>query len=618
MTLKIVVASGKGGTGKTLIATNLAKVLETRGRGVTYLDCDVEEPNGHLFLKPEITHTDTVKILSPMRIDPDRCTGCGKCSGVCNYNAIAVLRGRAMLFTELCHVCGACLLVCPETAIIEEQRHIGDLKHGRSGRIAVHYGLLKTAEGGMSARLIAEVKQCAGDDVTILDSPPGTACPSVEAVRDCDLCLLVADPTPFAINDLKISVNMCRRLGLEPVVILNRAGLDPASLVDYCEQAELEIVGEIPDSRRIAETYSVGDLIVENLPEFRKYFEQILDRALELAAEKRAVKKPSPDEDIPADARLRKASPATGESEGRLEELVVISGKGGTGKTSLVACFAALAKDKVIADCDVDAADLHLVLKPDRLEEGTFSGGYAARIVPERCNACGRCYDICRFNAVREEDGAYRLDDLACEGCGACALVCPADAIELEKAVNGRWFISQTRHGKMAHAALGIAEENSGRLVTLVRELAAEVAGEEGNTRALMDGSPGTGCPVIASLTGVRYAVVVTEPTVSGLHDMGRILDLVNHFRVRTGVIVNKWDLNQDMAERIEAAAREAGAKILGRIPYDDAFVHSQIEGLSLVEYGAGQARQSVREIWEKVAETAFGRVLTATGEKDE
>src|SRR6056297_1261280 len=222
-TVKIAISSGKGGTGKTFIATNVARVLAKNGRQVRYLDCDVEEPNGHLFLKPIIEKEEDAIVFSPVGIDNDRCTGCGKCEESCMYNAIAVINEKALLFQDLCHICGACTLVCPENAIIETDRVIGTLLHGTSDTIDVHYGLLKTGEGGMSPRLIKKVKQHMGEGVNILDSAPGTSCPVVETVSDVDLCVLVTDPTPFGINDLKLSVDMCREIGMEPVVLVNRA-----------------------------------------------------------------------------------------------------------------------------------------------------------------------------------------------------------------------------------------------------------------------------------------------------------------------------------------------------------------------------------------------------------
>jgi len=438
--MKITISSGKGGTGKTFIATNVAALRSAQGRDVTYIDCDVEEPNGHLFLKPEITRTEIKTLMAPVRVDPEKCIACGKCAKACHYNAIAVIKDKVLLFTELCHVCGACVIVCPEDAIVEEEREIGRLLHGKAGKVDFHYGLLQTGEGGMSPRLIRALKEHTGPDLTILDSPPGTACTAVEAVKGADVCVLVADPTPFAMHDLRLSVNMCRQIGQEPVVVVNRAGLDETPLRKYCEKFALEIVGRIPDDRRIAEVYSVGDLVIEKLPEYRPPFEALADRIEELGAAARPVRKDliEPLFDFKEAPELTHAE-ARAPSSGRTDEVVIISGKGGTGKTSIAGCFAALNDGKaVISDCDVDAADLHLILEPTIRREGTFSGGVTVEILYDKCTSCGRCRDACRFEAIElTPEGKYVIDDVACEGCGVCALVCPEDAIRSEDAVNG-------------------------------------------------------------------------------------------------------------------------------------------------------------------------------------
>jgi len=612
--MRIAISSGKGGTGKTFIATNLAVLLAEQARAVTYIDCDVEEPNGHLFLKPAIDRTEQMTVRAPLRIDPETCTACGKCADACHYNAIAVIKEKALLFQELCHACGACGIVCPVGAVIEGDKEIGELRHGKTGQIDFHYGLLKTAVGGMSPRLISGLKRHAGPEITILDSPPGTACSAVETVKGADLCLLVADPTPFAIHDLKLSVNMCRQIGQEPAVVVNRTGLDDTDLREYCTKARLEVVGEIPDDRRIAEVYSVGGIVIEELPEYREHFQKLLGRALALAREKRAVHEELIEPLFHPGGTVSRARTPNPTAH-RPDETVIISGKGGTGKTSLAACFAQLANGSVVSDCDVDAADLHLVLNPQIQEEGDFVGGVLVEIDQGKCTGCGKCREACRFSAIDlTEDERYVIDETACEGCGVCAIVCPSDAVSSRDAVNGKWFVSRTRFGPMSHAILGHAEENSGRLVTLVRDLACDLSvdlnrtagnagGESRGEVVQIDGSPGTGCPVIASVSGARYAVIVTEPTVSGLHDLQRILDLTRHFRVQCGVIVNKADLNQDMTRQIAAVAEEAGAGLLGTIPYDKAFTEAQIQRRTLLEYADSETTEAVKSIFDKITD---------------
>ena len=282
------------------------------------------------------------------------------------------------------------------------------------------------------------------------------------------------------------------------------------------------------------------------------------------------------------------------------KEIVVISGKGGTGKTSLTACFAALAKRSVISDCDVDAADLHLVLDPRIKERGDFSGGVVAEVDQDKCTRCGKCKEACHFAAIEVRDGRYYIDPVACEGCGVCKLVCKDSAVKTKPAINGEWYVSETRFGPMSHAKLGVAEENSGRLVTLVRQKAGGVVSEE-LKRIISDGAPGTGCPVIASLTGVDYALVVTEPTVSGLHDLRRILDVTRHFGVKTGVVVNKYDLNREITEQIKALVEGYQFDFLGVIPYDKNVTLAQMKKQSLVEYGRGIALENIKQIWDKL-----------------
>jgi MinD superfamily P-loop ATPase len=608
--VNIAISSGKGGTGKTFISTNIAAVLAKRGEKVRYLDCDVEEPNGHLFLKPEIQKEEDVMLVAPCGVDEEKCIKCGKCADACHYNAIAVVNEKVLFFNELCHVCGGCKIVCPVDAIIEKEKKIGVIKHGKSGTIDFYYALLETAEGGMSPRLVKKVKECAGDGINILDSSPGTACPVVETVKEADLCVLVTDPTPFGINDLKLAVDMSRDIGQEPVIVVNRAEYYNDELKNYCREEKLEIIGEIPDDRKIAETYSVGDIVVEKLPRYGELFEKIAFKMIELAKEERPVRKIKKPKEPPLKEKkkLEKAEQyKTALGAGKPKELVVISGKGGTGKTSILASFTALARDAVISDCDVDAADLHLILNPEIRERGDFSGGVKVEIDPSKCTGCGKCERACQFSAIRKEivDGKPRfsVDPVACEGCGVCYLVCGDDAIKIEDAVNGEWFISETRFGPMSHAKLGVAEENSGRLVTLVRNKAALLAHESKRNKELIDGSPGTGCPVIASLTGADYALVVTEPTVSGVHDMRRILEVTKHFGIPSGIVVNKYDLNTDMTGKIEKLSSEYKVEFLGKVPYDKIVTEAQMKKLSVVEFARGPVTESIEQIWKKIAQ---------------
>jgi MinD superfamily P-loop ATPase len=291
-----------------------------------------------------------------------------------------------------------------------------------------------------------------------------------------------------------------------------------------------------------------------------------------------------------------------------VKELVVISGKGGTGKTSIAAAFASLAQKTVIADCDVDAADLHLVMSPAIRQQFDFSGGRQARILPEKCIGCGKCMKMCRFDAVHLDGPGngliaktYQVDPISCEGCKVCVEFCPQDAIAFEPAVNGKWFVSDTRFGPMVHAKLGIAEENSGKLVTLIRKEAKAIAEKQNKDWLIIDGSPGIGCPVIASITGADLVLVVTEPTLSGKHDMERVARLTAGFGIKTLVCINKADINAEMTEQITTEAAANGLKVIGKIPYDESFTRAQILKATLIEYTGGEIAEKVKAMWREI-----------------
>jgi len=284
-----------------------------------------------------------------------------------------------------------------------------------------------------------------------------------------------------------------------------------------------------------------------------------------------------------------------------MKELVVISGKGGTGKTSILAAFASLAEDKVLCDADVDAADLHLITDPKIQERYDFEAGHTAIIDLDKCSECGICRDLCRWDAISED---LKVNPIRCEGCGVCVYFCPEEAINFPLKTCGEWFLSDTRFGPMVHARLGIAEENSGRLVTLVRQEAKKLTEQKDLDLILTDGPPGIGCPVIASIGGASAVLIVTEPTVSGKHDMVRVAQLAAHFKVPGMICVNKFDLNPAEARIIEDIAREKDLTVLGRIPFDPIFTKAMVQGKNVFEYSTNsEAGRVVKQIWGKIGE---------------
>ncbi|MDH5174219.1 MAG: ATP-binding protein [Elusimicrobiota bacterium] len=280
-----------------------------------------------------------------------------------------------------------------------------------------------------------------------------------------------------------------------------------------------------------------------------------------------------------------------------MKQIVIISGKGGTGKTVIAASFAALAKNKVMADCDVDAADLHLLLHPEVLDRHDFKGGKKAVIDRERCSECGKCEEVCRFNAIEN----FVVDSVSCEGCGVCSHICPEDAIKMEDNLSGEWFISRTKYGPLVHAKLGIAEENSGKLVTVVRQNAKLIAEREKKDFIIIDGPPGIGCPVIASLTGVDLALVVTEPTLSGIHDMERVCSVARHFGVKIYVCINKYDLNLENSKAIERYCLDSDIEIGGEIPFDQAVNEALVRGVPVVENSDNKVTQEIKNLWNRI-----------------
>lgn len=293
-----------------------------------------------------------------------------------------------------------------------------------------------------------------------------------------------------------------------------------------------------------------------------------------------------------------------------MKQLVIISGKGGTGKTVITASFASLAQNKVMADCDVDAADLYILLEPKIIERHVFKGGKVAVINKKTCNNCGMCVAVCRFSAIKSSGSAsgadaiskdFVVDSLSCEGCGVCYYICPLNAIVMEEKISGEWFISETKYGPFVHAKLGVAEENSGKLVSVVRQNAKIIAEKENCDLIIIDGPPGIGCPVISSITGTDIVLIVTEPTLSGLHDMKRVIELTQHFRLKTFVVVNKYDLNIEMTLEIENYCKKNKIPLVGKVVYDPVVTEAIANRKIVVEYSDGEVTRQIIDVWRNV-----------------
>jgi len=280
-----------------------------------------------------------------------------------------------------------------------------------------------------------------------------------------------------------------------------------------------------------------------------------------------------------------------------MRQLTIISGKGGTGKTTITGAFALLAENKVMADCDVDAADLYLILDARIQQTEKFYGGRSPVVDLGRCTQCGICTDLCRFDAI--QDGV--LDIVSCDHCGLCVYGCPENAITMREDHSGNWFVSETPYGPLVHARLGIGEENSGKLVTAVRKKASEIAEKENRDLIIIDGPPGIGCPVMASVAGVDMLLAISEPTLSGMHDLNRVLDLSRHFQIPARVCINKFDINPAIADEIEGICQNKGAEVIAKLPFDPCVVHSLVNRKTVIDYPCGEVTIRITDMWERI-----------------
>jgi len=600
--MNITIASGKGGTGKTTFSVNLAYALADQGKNVRLLDCDVEEPNDFLFIQPKFTQKESVKVMKP-EWDEKLCTGCGKCAEACHYNAIAFIKNKVLIFNELCHSCGVCSFVCPTKALIEKPCEIGTIEAASENQpFFFAHGTLNIAEA-MAPAVIRSVKKYIDPKaINILDASPGTSCPVLETITGADAAVLVTEPTPFGLNDLKLAVGLTLQKGAPTGIIINRSDGEDRIITEYAERVNVPVIGRIPFKREYAEAYSNGQILSKKFPELKENLLGIFDQISLLVN----TTPPEPPKEEEFTVKTTSADPFPLGEATVYKEITIISGKGGSGKTTVVSSLAMLADNTVLADNDVDAADLHLLLTPTVREAHDFVGGEKAVVDIAKCTGCGQCAEACHFKAIFSDGpmnalgkATCRIDELACEGCGLCKYVCAFDAIHTKPNVTGKWYISGTDYGPMAHARLGIAEENSGRLVTQVRNVAADLAKMLKKEYILGDGPPGTGCPVIASVSGADRVLIITEPTVSGVHDMERVLKLTRHFGIPALIIINKADLNALQAERIETIATDMRSSVIARIPFDRNVNDALMVGKTVIEYGKGPAFEAMQHVWE-------------------
>jgi MinD superfamily P-loop ATPase len=591
--MKITIASGKGGTGKTTLALSLASYFVQNSKTTHLVDCDVDAANAHLFIDKQAEGSEPAKVQKP-RVNEKSCTGCGACAKACHYNAITILLDKPLIFDELCHSCGACEYVCQEKAIGFEDKAIGTFYFINDHPFKLSWGELNIGEV-QAPEMIRQLKQMDHKaDMILYDTSPGAGCPVRETMLGSDAVLLVTEPTPFGLNDLKMAAGLAREMNIPTGIIVNRSRSDMDIISEFSQETGIPILGRIPFKRMYAGTCSQGKILIDEHEELMNNFKDIAkginilnDRKINL-----------PDIRVTRFEKQDVYEPVNKRKSGGSKEFVIMSGKGGTGKTSLSAAIAEMTHDSLFFDADVDASNLPILLKGKRVSEKRFIGGQKASIDLEKCTHCDACVSACHFNAITNE---HHVIPEACEGCAFCSLVCPQNAISMYDAETGYVFLSDSDRGPVSHAFLHIGEENSGKLVSQVRDQAYGVVSEEKLGQIVGDGPPGTGCPVIAATTGADLVLIVTEPGLSGVHDMMRAVKLTKHFGIEALMVINKADMNLEQKQVIYEYCENENIPILGEIPFDETVETALCEEKSIMHYPQSMAALAIKEIYQKL-----------------
>ncbi len=596
--MKICIASGKGGTGKTTLAVSLASYFAEELKQTTRLvDCDVDAANAHLFISMEADRSEPAFVQKP-RVNEEICTGCGACADACEYNAISILVGKPLIFDELCHSCGACEYVCPVNAINYTNKAIGSFHfiENENNSFKLSWGELNIGEV-QAPDMIRQLKQMPDDsEITFYDASPGAGCPVRETMLGSDVVLLVTEPTPFGLNDLKMAAALSIEMKIPTAIVVNRSRSETDIISTFSQESGIPLIGRIPFDRAYASTCSQGKILFHEHEELNTHFKLIADALKHLKTNATL-----PEFHVTQFATQELYQPSKKSKPKDVMEYVIMSGKGGTGKTTLSAALAGLTEESLFFDADVDASNLPILLKGQRLSEKRFVGGQKAVIDHDRCDRCGACISACHFNAIEDDGEHVNIISEACEGCGFCTIVCPQQAIKMKEAETGFVFLSQSQYGPVSHAFLHIGEENSGKLVSQVRDQAYTVVSKEDLHQILGDGPPGTGCPVIAATTGADLAIIVTEPGMSGVHDMMRASKLAKHFHLNALLVINKSDMNIEQNLRIRKFCREENITILGEIPFDETVEQALSEEKSIMEFAQSKAALAIYEIYMKL-----------------